>query len=186
MNLSNIRTNWTIYLAWAQPQQGYHGSEPYQSFWESNMVPAHCVLCRDVLTHYKLNPTIFSTPAATMYTCRDFSHDCLDNFNLPRSIHEVDWLPCIHGWQSSLVLKNIPCLSETIPSPSPYITFIFPSNSIFNVHVGLYYSSLNVFRLTIPYDLHMSVHSYSGDRRTLSHVPWFIISYLSTGYTHFK
>ena len=115
-------------------------------------------------SHYKLNPTIFSTPAATMYTCRDFSHDCLDNFNLPRSIHEVVWLPCIHGWRSSLVLKYIPCLSETIPSPSPYRYYIHfpPSDSILNDHVGLLVVS-TFSGLRYPFDLHMSVHSYSGD-----------------------
>ena len=85
-------------------------------------------------------------------------------------------MPCIHGWQSSLVLKNIPCLSETIPSPSPYITFIFP----FWLHPQrqrpcrpIVVSTFSGLRY--PFDLHMSVHSYSGDWRTLSHVPWFII-----------
>ena len=83
-------------------------------------------------------------------------------------------MPCIHGWQSSLVLKNIPCLSETIPSPSPYITFIFP----FWLHHQRPCRPIEVSTfsgLRYPFDLHMSVHSYSGDWRTLSHVPWFII-----------
>ena len=83
-------------------------------------------------------------------------------------------MPCIHGWQSSLVLKNIPCLSETIPSPSPYITFIFP----FWLHPQRSCRPIAVSTfsgLRCPFDLHMYVHSYSGDWRTLSHVPWFII-----------
>ena len=68
-----------------------------------------------------------------------FPTDCLDNLYLPRSIHEVVWLSCIHVWRSSLVLSTtFPVSTETIPSPSPYITFICPlliPSSFLNSHV---------------------------------------------------
>ena len=67
--LNDIGTN----VAWAQPTHGLHGCGPYQPFWDSNTGPAP-KLCRDVITHYKLDPTIFSTPAVPLYTSRDFSH----------------------------------------------------------------------------------------------------------------
>ena len=99
-----------------------------------------------------------------------FPTDCLDNLYLPGSIHEVVWLPCIYGWRSSLVLSPFPISTETIPSPSPYITFICPlliPSSFLNSHVCN--CSLNVLRLAIPlWSAHVCLFIFW---RTLSPVP---------------
>ena len=111
------------------------GLDPTNLFENLTWDPLIILFCRDVLTHYKLDPTIFSTPAVPLYTSRDFSHDCLDNLNLPRSIHEVVWLSCIHGWRSSLVLSTFPALQKQFHYPA---------------HILLWFSPSDVFWLTIP------------------------------------
>ena len=59
-----------------------------------------------------------------------FRMGCLDNLNLPRSIHEVVWLSCIHEWRSSLALSTFPVSTETIPSPTS------PNLPIYYIHLS--------------------------------------------------
>ena len=79
---------------------------------------------------------VFDDVMASLYTSKDFSHDCLDNLNLPRSIHEVAWLSGIHGWQSFLVSSTFPVSTETIHHPVHTLhSFVSPSDFILNSHV---------------------------------------------------
>ena len=95
-----------------------------------------------------------------------FPTDCLDNLYLPRSIHEVVWLSCIHGWRSSLVLSTLPVSTETIPSPSPYITFICPlliPSSFLNSHVTVvstFYGVRYPFGLHICLSFHILANAF--------------------------
>ena len=80
--------------------------------------------------------------------------NCLDNLNLPRSIPEVVWLSCIHGWRPSLVLSTSLSLQRQFHHPDHIIYYIHLSHydSILNGHVLSTFSGLRY-----PFDLHMNV-----------------------------
>ena len=147
-NLSNIWTNLNdIPIPLARPPHGLHGSGPYHLFWESesNMGPAqYCdVLTPTNWTLPSFQPRWAAPPCINIVETSPM--DWFDKLNLPRSIHEIVWLSCIHRLQSSLVFPiTSPVSAKTIPSPNPYTTIICPLLTPFST---VMYCSLYIFRL---------------------------------------